>query len=81
MIAELKNYPGVFCIRCGGPTPVSAKVANLLAERDGTADGPHAFVIRCKLCVYESVYSIAEIRTFEGQPPMPNPKTRAAASP
>ena len=69
MIAELKSYRGVSCVRCGDPIPVSARVASLqdqIAQREALT--PHAFVARCKLCDYESVYAVRHVQWFNGEP-------------
>jgi len=69
VIAELKSYRGVFCVRCGDPIPVSARVASLqdqIAQRE--LHTPHAFVVRCKLCEYESVYAVRHVQWFNGEP-------------
>ena len=69
MIAELKSYRGVSCFRCGDPIPVSARVASLQDQIDQRElHTPHAFVIRCKLCEYESVYPVRHVQWFDGEP-------------
>jgi hypothetical protein len=69
MIAELQNYRGVSCLRCGEPIPVSAKIMEI---QDETARGrmgvPYVFLARCKLCEYETVYEAGKVQTFDGQP-------------
>jgi hypothetical protein len=82
MIAELmKSYPGVSCIWCSEPIPVSAKVASLRQESaHGETNSPYAFVARCKVCEYESVYAISGIEIFEGEPRKRTSKARAAGA-
>jgi hypothetical protein len=82
MIAELmKSYRGVVCVWCREPIAVSARVARLLDgfESEQT-NPPHAFIARCKLCEQENIYSIADVRTFDGEPRRKSPKARAAGS-
>jgi len=70
MIAELKiNYRGVLCNRCNEPIPVPSKVISLQDEIEHRKTGTRgAFTVRCRLCEYEGVYSIQDIRSFDGEP-------------
>jgi len=36
------------------------------------------FAVRCKLCEHENIYSVADLRAFEGAPRDRTLKTRAA---
>ena len=80
MTAELlKSYPGVTCLRCREPIAVSAKVVRLLDEIENRETNmPYTFVARCKLCEYECLYVISDVRTFEGEPRKGLLKFRAA---
>jgi hypothetical protein len=72
MIAESKSYLGVPCLRCGERIVVSAKVVSIQAEiENGELNAPHAFVARCRMCEYESVYQIKDVQTFDGEPSRP----------
>ena len=80
MITELaKTYRGVLCSRCNEPIPVSSKVARLQTEVEHSEESvARSFVARCKLCEYESVYTVEAIRTFDGEPRKRGRKARAA---
>jgi hypothetical protein len=79
MIAELRSYRGVSCVRCGEPIPVSAKVVSLEDEiAQGETNVLHAFVARCQICVSESVYEVADIQRFDGEPPRRRSRTARA---
>ena len=82
MIAELaKSYRAVLCVRCNEPIPISAKVASLQDEIEHQeTNAPHAFVARCKLCEYERVYAITDIRRLDGEPRRRMSRTRAAGA-
>jgi len=81
VIAELKGYRGVLCVRCGQPIPVSAKVVSLQDEVEaGKDNAPHTFSARCLLCEQESVYEIKDLRRFDGEPRKRTPKGRAQAA-
>ena len=63
------SYRGVSCLRCGEPIPVSAKIVSLQDEIESKqADGPRAFVARCRFCESENVYPIGALKTFDGEP-------------
>jgi hypothetical protein len=69
MIAELaKDYAGVLCRRCREPIPVSSKLHDLQNEQTEDANAPCTFTARCRLCEYESVYVVRDIRKFDGKP-------------
>jgi hypothetical protein len=69
MIAELtKQYPGVFCSRCREPIPVTTKLQDFQDDQMEDANAPHTFTARCRLCEYESVYAVRDIRKFDGKP-------------
>lgn len=80
MNAELiKSYRAVICSYCNEPIAVSSKVVALQGEvGDGNTNVPHTFTVRCKMCEYERVYAIHDVRSFEGEPRRRSPKKRAA---
>ena len=82
MIAALvKSYRGVTCIWCREPIAVPARVARLQNQLESEeTNPPHSFIVRCKLCERENIYSIADVKTFEGSPRRRNAKARAAGS-
>jgi len=82
MIAELmRSYRGVSCFWCREPIAVSAKVANLAdGPESEETNPPRAFVARCKLCEYESVYSVADVQGFDGVPRKRSSRARAAGA-
>jgi len=70
MIAEVRSYRGVPCVRCGERIVVSAKVVSLQQEiENGETNTPYAFVARCRTCECESVYEIRCVQNFKGEPP------------
>ena len=81
MFAESKSYRGVSCVWCGEPIPVSAKAVSLQDEiEQGEANAPYAFVVRCQLCEYESVYEIRCVKRLDGEPPRRRGRARARAA-
>jgi len=81
MIPELmRSYRGVLCRRCNEPIPVSPKVSLQDEFEYSKADAPGGFVARCRVCEYENVYPIAQLRSFEGEPRSRNARRRAAGA-
>lgn len=77
----MKSYHGVFCRRCNEPIPVPSKVVSLHDEFEyNEADAPGGFVARCRVCEHESVYSIRDVKTFDGEPRKRTRKSRAAGA-
>jgi hypothetical protein len=67
--AESNTYPGVSCLRCGSLIPVSAKVVEIQDEIvRGKTGVPYAFLARCRMCEYESIYEIRGVQRFDGEP-------------
>jgi len=70
MMAVLSNtFRGVHCSRCGKPVRVSTVIAN--REKDSLPradDSQHlvsrVFVLRCRGCEGESVYSVNQIGAY-----------------
>lgn len=81
MVAQLmKSYRGVACLQCREPIPVSARVEKLKDEFEKTqTNQPGAFVARCKAYESESVYTISDIREFDGEPRKRSPRARVTA--
>ena len=79
MTGKPNSYSGVFCLRCGDPIPVSARV---IAIQDEIAQGrtgvPYAFLARCRTCEYESVYEIGSVQSIDGEPRRRITRLRAA---
>jgi len=69
----MKTYHGVSCAWCREPILIPAKVVSLWNQPEHRAT---SFAARCKSCVCESVYSIREVQTFEGEPPTRIPRDR-----
>jgi hypothetical protein len=62
------------------PIPVSAKVISLQDELEyKETNAPRAFIGRCKLCECETIYSIAEVQSFDGVPRKRSSKKSGAA--
>jgi hypothetical protein len=75
MIAEAKqSYPGVICIHCHQPTPLTStadgKERKSREHREGDSDEFAIFAssLRCRWCHSEGVYTAKDVREFEGQP-------------
>jgi hypothetical protein len=70
MFAALsKTFRGVHCCRCGKPVRVPTAIANRETESGPIADDSRflvskVFVLRCRACERESVYSLGQIVTF-----------------
>jgi len=64
-----KSYRGVLCSSCKEPIRVSARVIQVENEiaHDAT-NVPYSFAVRCKACEHEGVYTMDDVRTFEGEP-------------
>jgi hypothetical protein len=73
MIAALsKTYRGVSCVTCAEPIAISSTLDAALQDDVETwsdAASRRTFIARCSMCDNESRYSIADVRTFEGQLP------------
>jgi hypothetical protein len=82
MIAEImKTYSGVLCVQCGEPIPVSARVVSLQEEvMSKESYVPHAFNARCRSCEGENMYSVADVRVFEGEPRKRRSRARSAGA-
>ena len=81
MISELmKNYYGVLCRRCNEPIPVSPKVRLQDEFECSRTDAPGGFVARCRVCEHENVYTITQLRSFEGEPRNRTARRRAAGA-
>jgi hypothetical protein len=67
MMAALSNtFRGVHCSRCGKPVRVSTVIANRETDSPPSADDSQGlvsrvFVLRCRACEGESVYSVNQI--------------------
>jgi hypothetical protein len=67
MMAVLSNtFRGVHCSRCGKPVRVFTVIANREAASPSFADDSQhlvsrVFVLRCRACKGESVYSVNQI--------------------
>jgi hypothetical protein len=69
VIAELrKSYRGVSCLTCSEPIAVSSSLVGLQDDIDsGNANSRRTFLSRCSMCDRQNRYSIADVRTFEGE--------------
>ena len=77
----MKGYRGVFCRRCNEPIPVSPKAGSHHDEFEyNETDAPGGFVARCRVCEHESVYSIRDLKNFEGEPRKRKAKSRKAGA-
>lgn len=83
MIAELKkSHRAVPCRHCNEPIAVSLKVVSLQDEIENRETNvAYTFTARCKMCEYESIYGIRDVRSFDGQPRKRTSKTRVAGGP
>ena len=82
MIAELlKNYRGVSCRRCNQPIAISSKVVSIQDEIERRETlVPYSFVLRCKLCECEKVYTLDDVQRFTGEPRCRISRARAAGA-
>jgi len=69
VIAELRSFSGVSCLRCGNPIPVSARIVDIQDDiANGGTDVSYAFRVRCRICEYETIYEIGKVQRFGGEP-------------
>jgi RNase P subunit RPR2 len=63
MIAALESFRAVVCHRCAKPIRVSQKLEIRAVQRasEGKDLESQVFVLRCRLCERESVYSVNQI--------------------
>ena len=66
LTAIQNHYRGVSCSRCGQPIPVFTIVGNLKGQL-------HSFALRCRVCEKKGIYTVADIRSFDGDPGNPLP--------
>jgi hypothetical protein len=79
VIVELDSFPGVSCLRCGNAIPVSARIVEIQDDiARGRTGVPYAFRVRCRICEYETIYEIRNVRRFDGEPRKRTPRKRAA---
>jgi hypothetical protein len=66
MIAALETFRAVICHRCAKPIRVSQELENRAAHRasEGKDVESQVFVLRCRACERESVYSVNQIVDF-----------------
>jgi hypothetical protein len=79
MTAELmRSYSGVPCLWCREPIAFFGSVARLQVDLDSEETTAQAFIARCKLRDCENIYSITDIRTYDGVPRRRIAKSRAS---
>jgi hypothetical protein len=79
LIANPHGFWGVLCTRCGDPIPVSERIVEIHDEiARGRTGIPYAFLARCKMCEYESIYEITKVERFGGEPRKRIRRKRAA---
>jgi hypothetical protein len=82
MIAALsKSYRGISCVTCAEPIAIPSMLEAALendVETWSDAASRQTFIARCSLCENESRYSVADVRTFDGEPLQRRSKARAA---
>jgi hypothetical protein len=66
MIAALETFRAVVCHRCAKPIRVSNKLEHRAVHRSETGKDVESqvFVLRCRACERESVYSVDQIVDF-----------------
>jgi RNase P subunit RPR2 len=66
MIAALETFRAIICHRCAKPIRISQKLENRASLRasEGKDIESQVFVLRCRSCERESVYSINQIVDF-----------------
>ena len=77
----MQSYRGVSCARCRAPIPVCPTIVSLQTERDYHQTGvSFTFIARCRLCEQENIYSMDDVKQFEGEPRKRLSRTRAATA-
>jgi hypothetical protein len=66
MIAALETFRAVICHRCEKPIRIPNKLEQraLLSSETGKDMESQVFVLRCRSCERESVYSVNQIADF-----------------